>query len=119
MRLREAQNYFRRAGVAGRIRMNQGDAVALLKKSMSTYDYIFCDVDKKQYPEALNAAVPRLRHGGLFVVDNVLWSGRVARPAKDAATRAIQHLNHLLYSSHDLFSAIVPLRDGVAFARKR
>jgi predicted O-methyltransferase YrrM len=69
----------------------------------------------------LRAAVPRLRRGGLLVADNVLWSGRVARKAAqgDANTRGIQEFNRLLYASHELEPVIVPLRDGVAVARKR
>ena len=118
-RVRDAQAYFKRVGVAGRINIHHGDAVSSLKKTKGTYDYIFCDVDKAGYPAALRAALPRLRHGGLFAVDNVLWSGRVLKPAKDPATRAIQKLNRTLYSSRELFPVIVPLRDGVAFARKK
>ena len=57
--------------------------------------------------------------GGLFVSDNVLWSGRVTQPNPDANTRGIVELNRLLYSSSELFTTIVPLRDGVAVAMKQ
>jgi predicted O-methyltransferase YrrM len=118
-RVRDAREYFRRAGVTSRIDVQVGDAVALLRRAKGPFDIIFCDVDKPQYPAAFRAALPRLKRGGLLIADNVLWSGRVARRASDDATRAIQRLNRLVYSSRKLFPVIVPLRDGVAVCRKR
>ena len=118
-RARDARDYFRRAGVASRIDVQLGDAVQLLRRAKGPFDIIFCDVDKHQYPAALRAALPRLKRGGLLITDNVLWSGRVARRATRASTRAIQRFNRLVYSSRQLFPVIVPLRDGVAVCRKR
>jgi caffeoyl-CoA O-methyltransferase len=117
-RLRDAREYFRRAGVSSRIDMQLGDAVRLLLQANGLFDIIFCDVDKHQYPAAFRAALPRLKRGGLLIADNVLWSGRVARPATRDSTRAIQRFNRLIYSSPRLFPVIVPLRDGVAVCRK-
>jgi len=116
---RRARGYFRRAGVAGCIRILVGDAVKGLRQTPGTFDLIYIDIDKHQYPAAFRAALPRLRRGGLLVADNTLWYGRVARPARDANTRGIQQFNRLIYSSHLLFPVIVPLRDGVAICRKR
>jgi len=64
--------------------------------------------------------VPRLRIGGLFITDNVLWSGRSARPVKpgDLETAAIQKFNRLVYRSPRLFTTIVPLRDGLAVCQR-
>jgi predicted O-methyltransferase YrrM len=64
-------------------------------------------------------AVPRLRKGGLFVTDNVLWSGRVVEKNPDKTTKAILEFNRLLYGSPDLFTTILPIRDGVAVAVKK
>lgn len=116
---RRAQAYFRRAGVAGRIHVLVGDAVALIDQVPGKFDLIFTDVDKHQYPDAFRKAVPRLRRGGLLLADNTLWFGRVARKATDRATRGIQRFNRLIYTSPQLFPVIVPLRDGVAVCRKR
>jgi caffeoyl-CoA O-methyltransferase len=113
-----ARGYFKRAGVENCIQIMTGDAVNLIDQVPGEFDLIFIDVDKHQYPEALRKAVPRLRSGGLLITDNVLWSGRVTSKAKDAQTRAIQQFNKLIYSSHELFPVIIPLRDGVAVCRK-
>jgi caffeoyl-CoA O-methyltransferase len=116
---RDAQEYFRRAGVNKRIRVHLGDAVELLGKTKGPFDLIFNDVDKHQYPDAFRKALPRLRRGGLLVTDNVLWYGRVVGRAADADTRGVREFNRLSYSSQDILSVIVPLRDGVMVSRKR
>ncbi len=118
---RRAQEYLRRAGVAKRIHVQVGDALVLVKKTLGTFDFIFNDVDKRQYPDALRAALPKLKRGGLFVTDNTLWSGRAARPAPpdDADTRGVQEFNRLVYSAKDLYPVLIPLRDGVTVCRKQ
>jgi predicted O-methyltransferase YrrM len=115
-----AKDYFRRAGVARRIRMQTGDALELLRKTKGKFDLIFNDVNKTQYPAALRIALPKLRRGGLFLTDNTLWSGKVSAPAPsdDTDTRAIQEFNRLVYDSQELYSVLLPLRDGVTVCRK-
>jgi len=117
---RRAQEYFKKAGVAKRIRVQVGDALELVKKAPGKFDFVFNDVDKHQYPDALRAAIPKLRRGGLFVTDNTLWSGKAARPAAvdDKHTRGVQEFNRLVYASKELFPVLIPLRDGVTVARK-
>ena len=117
---RRAQEYFKKAGVAKRIRVHVGDALELVKKTPGKFDFIFNDVDKHQYPDAVRAAIPKLRRGGLFVTDNTLWSGKAARPAAadDKHTRGVQEFNRLVYASKELFPVLIPLRDGVTVARK-
>jgi predicted O-methyltransferase YrrM len=115
-----ASEYFRRVGVAKRINVQVGDALDLVRKTPGKFDLIFNDVDKHQYPDALRAALPKLRKGGLFITDNTLWSGKAARPAAadDANTRGVQELNRLLYASKELYPVLIPLRDGVTVCRK-
>ena len=118
---KRAQDYFRRAGVAKRIRVLTGDALALVKKAPGKFDLIFNDIDKHQYPDALRAALPKLKRGGLLVTDNTLWNGRAARPAAadDKNTLGIQEFNRLVYASKELYPVLIPLRDGVTVCRKR
>jgi predicted O-methyltransferase YrrM len=116
-----ARAYLREAGMLGRVKIMVDDALESLKATPGQFDLIFNDVSKTQYPEAFKLAVPRVRKGGLFITDNVLWYGRVARPAAagDAETRAIQRFNRLVYKSPDLLTTIVPLRDGLAVCLKQ
>jgi predicted O-methyltransferase YrrM len=114
----EARGYFQRAGVEGRIRVQTGDALELLSEQKQEFDIIFNDVDKEDYPRVLLLVGPRLRRGGLFITDNVLWSGRVTQPRQDETTRAIQEFNRRLYALPEFFTTIIPLRDGLAVAVK-
>jgi caffeoyl-CoA O-methyltransferase len=115
-----AREYFRRAGVAKRVRVQVGNALELVRKTPGKFDLIFNDVDKLQYPEALKAALPKLKRGGLLITDNTLWSGRAARPAAsgDQHTLGVQEFNRLSYASQELYTVLVPLRDGVTICRK-
>ena len=116
----QARSYFDRAGVAGRIRVQVGDALELLSEEKREFDVIFNDVDKEDYPRVFRLAIPRLRKGGLFVTDNVLWSGKVADSKNsESSTKAIRELNQLLYNSPSVFTTILPVRDGVAVAIKK
>jgi predicted O-methyltransferase YrrM len=116
----EARKYFERAGVADRISISVGDALELISEEKREFDIIFNDIDKTDYPRAMRLALPKLRKGGLFITDNVLWSGRVAdEKNQEESTQAIRKLNQALYDSHDLFTTILPMRDGVAVAVKR
>jgi caffeoyl-CoA O-methyltransferase len=116
----EARRYFDRAGVSQRITLKTGDALELLSEDKQEFDVIFNDVDKEDYPRVFKLALPRLRKGGLFVTDNVLWSGKVTQKSPaEASTKAILEFNRLLYGSQDLFTTILPIRDGVAVAVKK
>jgi caffeoyl-CoA O-methyltransferase len=114
-----ARGYFDRAGVSNRITLHTGDALEVLSEQKQQFDVIFNDVDKEDYPRVLRLVAPRLRKGGLFITDNVLWSGRVAeKNPKSAQTKAILEFNRQLYNSADFFTTILPIRDGLAVALK-
>lgn len=115
----EARDYFQQAGVQSRIHIAVGDALELLSEQKQEFDIIFNDVDKEDYPRVLHLVSSRLRKGGLFITDNVLWSARVTNPnAKEESTRAIQEFNRRLYSMQEFFTTILPIRDGLAVAVK-
>lgn len=117
----EARRNLERAGVLERVIIHVGDALELLSEQKESFDIIFNDVDKVDYPRAFRVAAKRVRKGGLFVTDNVLWSGKVGQPPDraDAETKAILEFNRLLYASPELMTTIIPLRDGVAVAMKQ
>ena len=115
---RQAEKFIQRAGVRNRVQILTGDALELLDRTPGTFDVIFNDVDKEQYPQVFRKAVPRIRKGGLLIADNVLWRGRVTQPPEDEATRGIVEFNRLIYSAKVLFSTILPVRDGFAVCEK-
>jgi caffeoyl-CoA O-methyltransferase len=115
-----ARRYFDRAGLSSRIVIHTGDALEFLSEQKQEFDVIFNDVDKEDYPRVLRLVAPRLRKGGLFITDNVLWSGRVAeKNPTDPRTKAILEFNRKLYDSTDFYTTILPIRDGLAVALKR
>jgi len=118
-RAEKARRYFDRAGVAKRITVRVGDALEILSEEKEQYDIIFNDIDKSDYPRVIRLALPRLKSGGLFITDNVLWNGKVSQPNPDAQTKAILEFNKLIYASPDLFTTILPLRDGVSLCVKK
>lgn len=118
-RAETARRNFERAGVSRQITVRVGDALEILSEQKESYDIIFNDVDKTDYPRVFRLALPRLKSGGLFITDNTLWSGKVARSSPDEQTKAILEFNKLVYSSPDLFTTILPLRDGVAVCVKK
>ena len=115
-----ARGYFARAGVSGRITLHTGDALEVLSEQKQEFDVIFNDVDKDDYPRVLRLVAPRLRKGGLFITDNVLWSGRVAEKSPtDPRTKAIVEFNRKLHDSKEFYTTILPIRDGLAVALKK
>jgi caffeoyl-CoA O-methyltransferase len=118
-RAEKARRYFERAGVTKRIDVRVGDALEFLSEEKQPYDIIFNDVDKIDYPRVFKLALPKLKSGGLFITDNVLWSGKLTKPNPDSQTRAILEFNRLIYESKDLFTTILPIRDGVAVCIKK
>ncbi|MDP3845613.1 MAG: class I SAM-dependent methyltransferase [Pseudomonas sp.] len=120
-----ARRYWRLAGLEARIELRLGpalDTMATLARSGQgeSFDLIFIDADKANYPAYLEHALVLLRAGGLLLFDNTLWSGRVleARP-ESADTRAIQALNRHLRDDPRLDLSLLPLGDGLTLCRKR
>jgi caffeoyl-CoA O-methyltransferase len=116
----KAADYLKRAGLADRVRFHVGDAVEELGRLDGEFDVIFNDIDKDGYPDAWRAASERIRDGGLYVCDNVLWYGRVAAEDPDDArphyTEAVLEHNRLVAEDERYLSTIVPTRDGVMVA---
>ena len=128
-----AAGYLARGGIADRIDYRVGNALELINATEGEFDIIYNDIDKDGYPDAFRKAIPRLRSGGLFITDNMLWLGRVVTYDTNVdvqgldeeeewvnkTTVGVKELTRLLYSSPDVFTTIIPLRDGVSVAVKR
>jgi predicted O-methyltransferase YrrM len=113
---RKAQAYLERAGLWDRVTFHVGDAVTALNALEGEFDVVYDDIDKEGYPDAWRAARERIRVGGLYVCDNVLWSGRVLDREPDGDTLAILEHNQLIADDRRYVSTIVPTRDGVIVA---
>ncbi|UNS97742.1 class I SAM-dependent methyltransferase [Streptomyces tubbatahanensis] len=117
-----ARRYWQRAGLTDRIDLRLAPAAETLRALPQEpgVDFAFIDADKAGYPTYYEELVPRLRPGGLLVLDNVLRAGRVVDPAaQDEADVAIRRINDTITADDRMQSVMLPLRDGVTLARKR
>lgn len=113
----QARDYLERAGLKHRCTFLVGDAFESLNATQGDFDVIYCDIDKGDYPEAFRLASERLRVGGMYMCDNVLWKGKVAEPdTDDEWTRAIQQHNEAIYADERFMTTIIPIRDGILCA---
>jgi caffeoyl-CoA O-methyltransferase len=116
---RMALEFLGRAGLGGPIRYHVGDAFEALERTSGEFDIVYCDIDKGDYPRAWDEGRKRVRIGGLYVCDNMLWSGRVTGEVEEddrGWTGAIGATNRAIFEDPDWRSTIVPLRDGVVVA---
>ena len=120
-----ARRYWREAGVADKIDLRLAPALETLDALLETgaagsFDFAFVDAKKTEYAEYYERVLELLRPGGLVAVDNVLWSGAVADPAKDDDdTNAIRAFNGKLRDDERVSLSLVPIADGLTLARKR
>jgi caffeoyl-CoA O-methyltransferase len=107
-----------RAGYGDRVTYHVGDAVTLLGSTQGDFDVIYDDIDKDGYPAAWRASRDRIRPGGLYLCDNVLWSGRVPLDGDppDDVTDAIREHNAEIAADERFVCSILPIRDGVMAA---
>ncbi|MBN4048123.1 O-methyltransferase [bacterium AH-315-O15] len=112
-----ARQHLTRLGLSALVEFHVGEAVAALDDAPGPFDLIFNDIDKADYPASLPVITPKLRRGGLLLVDNLLWHGRVLDSADQAAdTRGVRELTRLIATDAGWIASIVPIRDGILMA---
>jgi len=116
--IRLGRNYMSRLGAAGVVKFRHGDALKLIRETEGPFDIIFNDIDKQEYPQAFESALPLLKKGGLFITDNVLLKGKVTSSDPDDTTKAVMEYNRMIYNTPGVMSTIIPIRDGVAVSLK-
>jgi predicted O-methyltransferase YrrM len=120
-----ARRYWREAGVEHKIDLRLGPAVETLgalisQKQFNSFDFAFIDADKENYDQYYERALKLVRPGGLIVIDNVLWHGKVLDDSvQDADTRAIRALNEKLHHDKRVFLSLIAVGDGMTLALKR
>ena len=120
-----ARRYWKAAGVAHKIELRLAPAVQTLDELLAagqggSFDLAFIDADKESYADYYQRALELVRIGGLIVVDNTLWSGRVADPADaDVDTVALRQFNAHLHRDERVDLSLLPVGDGLTLARKK
>jgi caffeoyl-CoA O-methyltransferase len=115
-----AKGHLERLGFSDIVRFTVGEAVEALKRQQGEFDLIFNDIEKQDYPGSLPVIYERLRPGGMMIVDNALWSGRIFDPADGSdATEGVRTLTQLVCRDPAWAAGIVPIRDGLLVALKK
>ncbi len=114
-----AQSAFGKSGHGHKITLKMGPALQTIETLSESFGLIFLDADKVNYPNYYNVLLPKLKTGGLLIVDNVLWSGAVLAPADDDKAEAIDRLNKIAAEDSRAEQVMLTVRDGMMIVRKR
>jgi len=111
---------FDKSDLGNRIKYHIGNALEIIPELNEIFDLIFIDADKKNNESYYNLTIDKLRSGGLIIVDNVLWSGKVIAEKKyDSATALINNFNRMVSADQRVEKLILPVRDGIFIIRKK
>ena len=113
------RSYFDASGYGDQIKQHTGNALDVIPKLSKTFDLVFIDADKANYPTYLELLIPKLKSGAVILSDNVLWSGKVVEKVntKDTDTKALLHYNKILKQHPKLETVLLPIRDGLTISR--
>ena len=114
-------DYIAKSGNVKKIKPLIGDALELIPGLKREFDIVFIDADKSNYINYYNLTFDKVRPGGYFMFDNVLWSGKVLNDlnSADKDTKVLVELNKLIHEDDRVQEALFPIRDGLLIARKK
>jgi caffeoyl-CoA O-methyltransferase len=111
--------YFLQSPFAKQIKQHVGDAMGIIPQIPGAFDLVFIDADKKNNLAYYDLILPRVRSGGLILLDNVLWKGKVYNENPDKQTKQVQLLNETLAQDRRIEKFLLPIRDGLFLLRKK
>ncbi len=113
------QKYLRRSKLRKKIEVRFGNALELIPNLHQTFDLVFIDASKPEYPDYYALVFDKVRRGGFILADNVLWSGKVLEPGPDKDAASIGEFNEMIRNDRRVEQIMLPVRDGLTIARKR
>lgn len=117
---KRAQRHLSALGLADLVEFHNAEAVETLRQTPGPFDIIFNDIDKEGYPDSLPVIKEKLRHGGLLIIDNMLWHGQTLDPDDhEESTEAIRRFTRDVTSDLDWIVSLIPARDGMIVAYKK
>ncbi|MBD2703056.1 class I SAM-dependent methyltransferase [Spirosoma sp. BT702] len=116
-----ARSYWQQSPLGHKIDFRVGSASDIIPTLNETFDLVFIDADKRNYPQYFNLIFSQLRPGGFILADNVLWSGKVVERVKqsDLDTQSVLAFNQLIQNDPRVENVLLPVRDGIMMIRKR
>lgn len=116
----QARRHLAALGFGDLIHYHVGEAVQALRETSGPFDVIFNDIDKQGYPESLPVIKEKLRPGGVLIIDNMLWHGRIFDESdRSADTEGVREVTRLITGDPDWIASLVPIRDGLIVAYKK
>lgn len=117
---KRAKGHLSTLGLADLVRFHNAEAVATLRQTEGPFDIIFNDIDKEGYPDSLPVTKEKLRHGGVLIIDNMIWHGQTLDPNDhEPSTEAIRRFTRDITGDLDWIVSLVPARDGMIVAYKK
>lgn len=120
--IQAAERFFSKAGLGEQVRIHKGKALTVIPTLKETFDLVFIDALKEEYVDYLEVALPRLRSGGVVIVDNLLWGGQVAGEIRSSdqqrSTEALREFNQRFVNHRKLRSLVLPVGDGLGYGVK-
>ena len=117
---KRATGHLSRLGLADVVRQHVAEAVETLRQTQGPFDIIFNDIDKQAYPASLPVIKEKLRSGGILIIDNMLWSGRIFdKKDTSAATEGVRDFTRHIKSDKDWIVSLAPMRDGMIIGLKK
>ena len=113
-----SSRYLERAGLRDRVEIQKGEALEVMPSLTETFDLLFIDAVKEEYSQYLDLGLPRLRTGGVVIVDNLLWGGKVASDDAESSTVALREFNCYFVNHPQLLAEVLPVGDGLGYAVK-
>jgi len=115
-----AQLFFRKAELDEKIELINGDALKVIPALKESFDLVFIDANKDDYPEYYKLVIDKVTSGGYILVDNVLWGGKVLdTPIEDPTSRIIDQFNKMVTADQQVENLLLPIRDGIMLLKKR
>ena len=117
---KRAQGHLSTLGLADLVQFHNAEAVETLRQTEGPFDIIFNDIDKDGYPDSLPVTKEKLRHGGILIIDNMIWHGQTLDPSDhEATTEAIRRFTRDITTDLDWIVSLIPARDGMIVAYKK
>jgi predicted O-methyltransferase YrrM len=117
-----AGEYFQRAGMSERVRVERGYALEVIPKLEDKFDLVYLDAMKEEYADYLELSLPLLRTGGVVIADNLLWGGQVAgeirSPDQQESTEGLRRFNQHFVNHKNLRGVVLPVGDGLGYGVK-
>lgn len=113
------RKYFNKSGYGNQIIQHIGNALDIIPTLKETFDLVFIDADKQNYPNYLDIILPKLKSGSVILSDNVLWTGKVIEQLMkgDKDTEALIRYNKMINEHSQLETVLLPIRDGLTITR--